>query len=148
MTEQMLPKWFRALVVAVLLAACLTVATQLPRQTKLTAQKEQLALDVENTEKRLAKQQLEYDQALAELPLLQAELDEVAPKAAAIYETEQALRAQRKALRAEAKEVSAELAAAQAAYDAEMAALGNVEGVIAEMEGALEALREAAALLN
>ena len=105
-----LPRWFSALLVIVLLAAAVTVVTQLLRQAELTAAIDDTAYDLTVLQRRLEKQQLEYDQLLAELPMVQAEAGALAPDAQAAYEQEQLLRQQRKDLRAENAVLAQEIA--------------------------------------
>lgn len=96
-----IPGWFRTLLVLVLLALCVTVATQLFRQISLEAQLSELQEQLNASQKRTRKLVMEREQHEADLPLLQAQLDALAPEYEAVYALEQELRAQRKALRAD-----------------------------------------------
>lgn len=96
-----LPRWFTAVMVIVLLAAAVTVVSQLSRQASLAAAIDETAYDLSVLQRRLEKQQAEYDQALADLPQLLAQAEAIAPDAQAAYDQEQLLRQQRKDLRAE-----------------------------------------------
>lgn len=96
-----LPRWFTAVMVIVLLAAAVTVVSQLSRQASLAAAIDEAAYDLSVLQRRLEKQQAEYDQALADLPQLLAHAEAIAPDAQAAYDQEQLLRQQRKDLRAE-----------------------------------------------
>lgn len=104
-----LPKWFRALFVAVMLLTCAMVVTQVIRQVQLQDQIADLQLKVETTQKRLAKQQMEYDAYTAELPVVLAELETAEPAAAEAAAKADALKEQRKQLRAENAELAAAL---------------------------------------
>lgn len=100
-----IPAWFRTLLVLVLLALCVTVATQLFRQISLNAQLGELQEQLTASQKRTQKLIYEREQHEAAIPLMQAELEALTPDYEAIYAREQELRAQRKALRAQLAEV-------------------------------------------
>lgn len=117
-----LPKWFRALFTVVMLAFCclfisqtLAIHSMQPRIDELTAQ-------LEAKQKRLVKQQTEFAEYTAELPLVQAELAETQPLADAASQQFDDLKAQRKALR----DANDEQAAVIADLKAQIEALGGV----------------------
>lgn len=136
-----LPRWFRALFVSVLLSLCVVMAFQLFHQASLRQQADQLTQELDITRQRLAKQQLEYEQALAKLPAVEAELTDTAPKAAAVYAREQELRAQRKLLKAEGAQLEETLSNLQPELDAAAAAVLNAQLAAEYLEEALEDLR-------
>lgn len=136
MHDQTLPRWFKWVHIAAMLLVCLTLATQLPRQVSLTAQIDELSHSLELSRQRLAKQQLEHQQALTSLPQVQSELAAVQPQAQAIYQREQELRAQRKALRAENKQLAGQAAALQTELEENAASLQVAKEAIALLETA------------
>lgn len=145
---QKLPRWFRALFVAVMLLLCLVLASQLLHQRSLRGQIVLLTEELSITEQRLAKQQLEYDQAVAELPLVLEQLALTQPAADAIYAQEQAMRAERKALRAESAELNAQLETLAPELDAASAAVLNAQLAASYLQDALDAVQDALALLD
>lgn len=137
---QTLPRWFRVVFVAVMLALCCAVAVHAFEHERLVQQIDQLTEEVSITHQRLRKQQMEYDQALADLPRMEAELAVVGPQAEAIYQQEQELRTLRKALRAEAKDLEAQLAALQADAAQSSADDADVQAAIRLLEEARDSL--------
>ncbi len=95
----MLPRWFKAVFAAIMLAACGVVGYYAIASEKLTAQKADVTQKLETSIQRERKQQFELDEVLRQLPQVQSELEETLPKAQAAQEQEARLRAQRKALR-------------------------------------------------
>ena len=73
----------------------------IPNRASRTFQLEDVARSVETSHGRERKQQAEYDEAAAELPLTQAELKKVQPEAEAAKKTLDDLKAERKRLRME-----------------------------------------------
>ena len=144
----MLPRWFRVLFVLVMLTLSAVMAMQLFRQASLRSQIVQLTDELSISQQRLAKQQLEYDQALASLPQIQQELALVAPKAEAVYQQEQTLRDQRKTLRAQSKELQSTLAALQPELDAVRSDLSGVQSAITLMQSALTDMQALMQLLK
>lgn len=109
----LLPRWFTVLMVIILIAAAATVVSQLSLQASLTAAIDEAAYDLNVLQRRLEKQQTEYAQALADLPDILAQTEEIAPAAQAVYTQEQLLRQQRKDLRAENAALAQEIAGLQ-----------------------------------
>lgn len=122
--KKAIPRWFTALLVAVLLLCSAVVALTLFREASLTAQINDVQTSLTAAQGRLRKQQQEYAEYTAALPEVLAELAEIQPQAAAAYEQEQALRQQRKDLRAENAALAEELSAlqSQSALDSSNAA--------------------------
>lgn len=144
-----LPRWLRVLFVAAMLGIVLLLVWFAPSQYQLRFQLDDVALSLDTSRQREAKQQYEYDQVVAELPLTQADLDATQPLADAAKAQETALRDQRKTLRAEKKELAAALETALAsatdlqlrrdALQAEVDALTLKE---AELQAEVASLRE------
>ncbi len=99
---------------AVMLAFCFFMASWVLVRSDLDFQLADVELSLETSYGRERKQQYEYDQAAAELPLTEAELAETQPLADEASGTVTALKAERKALRQEKKDLEAALEAAQA----------------------------------
>ncbi len=110
MTAPQLPRWFRIVFVAVMLALCLAVVTQVPHQEEMQRLIVQRTDEIDVSRQRLRKQEMELAAARDALPAAQAELAVLAPQADAVYQREQELRARRKELRAQAKELDSQLA--------------------------------------
>jgi len=64
---------------------------------------------LETSKGRERKQQHEYDETLAEIPVVQDEVDRIAPLAEAAAQEKEALKKERKALREEKKKLEEEL---------------------------------------
>jgi len=111
---QRMPGWFRAVFVTVMLITCATLCWYAASQYQLRFQVADLSLSLDTSRQREAKQQYEYNQVVAELPLVEAQVAQLEPQAAAAQAIEKELRAQRKALRAENAELSKQLEALQA----------------------------------
>lgn len=105
--------WFRAVFVAVMLFTCGVVCWYAASQYALQFQLADLTLSLDTSRQREVKQQYEYDQVVAQLPLVQAQLAELEPQAAQAQAKETELRARRKALRAEIAQQQEQLAALQ-----------------------------------
>ena len=108
-----LPRAFVACLVAVLLLCSVMVAFSVFHHAALAAQISKAQANLESARGRLRKQEAEYAQYQAELPLRLTELAELQPQADAAYEEEQRLRQQRKDMRAERNALKDELAALQ-----------------------------------
>lgn len=76
-----LPRWFRLLFVAVMLALCATVVTQILNHHDLAAQVSTIQGKLESAQKRLALQEKQLREAEAELPIVLAELETAEPAA-------------------------------------------------------------------
>ena len=90
---------------AVMLAFSLFMAACVFARASLDFQLEDTARSLETSRGRERKQQHEYDEVTAELPLVRAELEELQPRADAAAEEVRTLKEERKRLRAEKKEL-------------------------------------------
>lgn len=106
---QRMPGWFRAVFVTVMLLTCAILCWYAASQYQLRFQVADLTLSLDTSRQREVKQQYEYDQVVAEIPLVQAQVAELEPQAAAAQAIEKDLRAQRKALRAENADLQKQL---------------------------------------
>ena len=131
-----LPRWFSALLVAILLLCSVATAVSLFHQAQLTADIAKAQRDLDTLQGRLRKQEQEYAEVIESLPAAQAELEALRPQSQAAYEQEQALRQQRKDLRAE-----------NAAQAEEIARLRE-EIAGSDNAGILEAIQQLEAALN
>jgi septal ring factor EnvC (AmiA/AmiB activator) len=111
---QRMPGWFRAVFVTVMLLTCAILCWYAASQHQLRFQVADLTLSLDTSRQREVKQQYEYDQVVAEIPLVQAQVAELEPQAAAAQAIEKDLRAQRKALRAENADLQKQLESLQA----------------------------------
>lgn len=109
-----LPRWFLAVFTVVMLFVVAELFLLIPQQAELRFQIDDLALSLETSRQREAKQLYEYDQVAEALPLTRAELDAALPLTQQAAEQEQALRTRRKELRAQQSELNAQLEAATA----------------------------------
>lgn len=109
---------FRGLFVTVMLLVCVALASFAVDQVRLRAQIADLTLSLETSRGREARQNHEYDVAVAALPLAQEELARVAPLAEAAQAQEKELRQQRKDIRAENAALQEQIEAAQETLDA------------------------------
>ena len=87
--------------VAVMLALCAVMVTQIIHQQSLCEEISLLEGKLDSARKRLAKQEKELAEYTAELPLVQQELEEVQPAADAAAQRVDDLKAERRALREE-----------------------------------------------
>ncbi len=85
------------------------MAWYLPSASSLRANIEEISQSLETSRGRESKQQYEYDKAVEELPLIQAELAEKAPLAEQAAEAVSVLRSRKKELLAEKKELESML---------------------------------------
>ena len=108
---------FRGLFVAVMLLVCVLLAAFAMDQVRLRAQIADLTLSLETSRGREARQNHEYDEAVAARPEARAELERVAPLADAAKRQENDLRQQRKDIRAENAALQEQIEAAQATLD-------------------------------
>ena len=127
-----LPRWFRLLFVGVMLALCAVMVTHFIHQRSTLELIASLEAKIDSAQKRLAKQQKEYDEYTAELPEVLAELEIIAPQAEAATARAAELKAQRNALREE----NAAQAALIADLQAQLAILPDPEGIVQQMEDA------------
>ena len=104
---------FRALAVAVLLAAAVSAAWYGTAQYRLRAQIDDLTRSVQTSRQRERKQTYEYDQVVAQIPLTEASITDIRPFAEAALATRSDLREQRRTLREHIAETEAALAAAE-----------------------------------
>ena len=111
---QRMPGWFGAVFVTVMLLTCAILCWYAASQYQLRFQVADLTLSLDTSRQREVKQQYEYDQVVAEIPLVQAQVAELEPQAAAAQAIEKDLRAQRKALRAENADLQKQLESLQA----------------------------------
>ena len=109
-----LPGWFAALFVTVMLAVCAVIAFCTVEQYNLRFEVADLTLSLDTSRQRERKQEYEYNEVIAALPLVQAELEATQPLADEAVAAVNDLKARRKALRAENAELEEQLAALQA----------------------------------
>lgn len=109
-----LPGWFAALFVTVMLAVCAVIAFCTVEQYQLRFEVADLTLSLDTSRQRERKQEYEYNEVIAALPLVQAELEATQPLADEAVAAVNDLKARRKVLRAENAELEEQLAALQA----------------------------------
>ena len=109
-----LPGWFAALFVTVMLAVCAVIAFFTVEQYQLRFEVADLTLSLDTSRQRERKQEYEYNEVIAALPLVQAEFEATQPLADEAVAAVNDLKARRKALRAENAELEEQLAALQA----------------------------------
>lgn len=131
--------YFRGLFVAVMLIVCVLLAWFAVDQTRLRAQMADLTLSLETSRGREARQTHEYDEAVAALPQVQAELARVAPLAEAAKAEENELRQQRKDIRAENEALQEQIESAQAQLDALTAQAAALQEAAASLQRILGA---------
>ena len=141
MEEQRIPGWLRAAFVAVMLMLTALLAWYAPVQYQLRFQLEDVALSLDTSRQREARQQYEYDAAAEALPLAQAELDETLPLTQAAQAREQELRSQRKALRTEATDLADQLEQAQINVEALQAQADALREDVAQLQAQADALQ-------
>ncbi len=98
------PLIFSCLMLALILCWMILI----PLRSVLSFQQEDLALSLETSYGRERKQQHEYDQVTADLPVAREELAELQPQAEAAQQEVTELKAQRKELRAKLKALQEE----------------------------------------
>lgn len=143
-----LPNAFIALFAAVMLLCGAVVAGSLFHQAAVLEEISQVAANLEAVHGRLRKQQLEYDQVLAELPVVLAEAAALQPEADAAYEAEQALRQQRRELREENAALADELAALQSQAEDVLSNADQTALALAHLTEALEELKALSGLYD
>lgn len=132
--ERCCPVWFRGLFIAVMLAVCVLLAYQAVERVRLQASVDDLLIQLETSRGREARQTHEYEEVMAALPLVQEELERIAPLAEAAQQQEAELRQQRKDIRAENSALQEQIAAAEAR-------LGELTAQAAALQEAAESLR-------
>ena len=137
--------WFRGLFVAVMLVVCVLLAGFSVDQVRLRAQVDDLTLSLETSRGREARQNHEYDEAVAALPQVQAELERVAPLAEAAKAEEQRLRQERKDIRAENAALQEKIEAAQQELNALMDQAAALQEAAASLQ---DILKPAESLIN
>lgn len=140
---QQVPGWLKAALIAALLVACAALCWFAPSQYELRFQRTDLALSLNTSRQREAKQQHEYDQVVQQLPQVQAQLEEIQPLAAAAKEKETELRALRKQLRSANADLADQLAARQAELDALLVQEAQLQQERDALAAREQALREA-----
>lgn len=133
--------WLRAVFVAVMFFTCAVVCWYAVEQYSLRFQIADLTLSLDTSQQREVKQQYEYDQVVAELPVTQAEVARMEPLAAAAKAKETELRGVRKTLRAQSASLAQQLEAVQA----ETAALQDQQSAL---QAEVDALRQQEAELR
>ena len=98
-----------ALFTAVMLLCVLFIIWYLPAARNLRYRLSDTLLSLETSRGRERKQQYEYDQAAAEIPLVQEELDSYVPLAEEAAQRLKTLKEERKKLRNEKKDLEAKL---------------------------------------
>ena len=137
--ERPVSGYFRGLFVAVMLIVCVLLAGFSVDRVRLQAQIDDVTLSLETSRGREARQNHEYDEAVAALPQVQAELERVAPLAEAAKAEEQQLRQQRKELRAEIASLQEQIDAAQETLDALTAQAAALQSAAAALQNILDA---------
>ena len=127
-------KIFRGLFVAIMLAVCVLLACFSVDQVRLRAQIADLTLSLETSRGREARQNHEYDEAVAALPLVQEELARIAPLAEEAKALETDLRQQRKDIRAENAALQERIDEAQATLDELMAQAAALQEAAASIQ--------------
>ncbi|MBQ2954389.1 MAG: hypothetical protein IJE07_12730 [Clostridia bacterium] len=132
------PRWFRLLFVAVMLALCTVLVTQIIRHQSLIADVADLQGKLDSAQKRLALQQKQLREATEELPDVLAQLETAAPAAQAAADRVTELKTQRSTLREEVaaqNALIAELEAQLAALPAPAATSQQVEAALSTLSG-------------
>lgn len=135
------PRWFAALVVAVLLLCSAVVAASLFREAALRQEIADVQTSLNAAQGRLRKQQQEYAEYMAALPAVLQELETVQPQADAAYAQEQLLRQQRKELRAENAALADEIAALQARTAEGSEEVTQTLDAVTQLQNALQAIQ-------
>ena len=107
------------LFVAVLLFFALFLCWYLPSMSSLRFRYEDTQLSLETSRGRENKQQYEYDEVFAQLPLVQEELLQKAPQASEAESEVDALKARKKELRAARDELEQQLSALTSSQEGE-----------------------------
>lgn len=141
-----IPRLLAALVVTVLLLCSVTVAWTILRNAAIREDITQVTANLDAVRQRLKKQQVEYAQVQADLPVTLAELEALQPQADDAYARAQALRQQRKELRAANAEQQEQIAALSAQADSASGEEERTAQAIAHLNEALAALEALSAL--
>ncbi len=141
-----IPRLLAALVVTVLLLCSVTVAWTILRNAAIREDITQVTANLDAVRQRLKKQQVEYAQVQADLPVTLAELEALQPQADEAYARAQALRQQRKELRAANAEQQEQIAALSAQADSASGEEERTAQAIAHLNEALAALEALSAL--
>lgn len=141
-----IPRLLAALVVTVLLLCSVTVAWTILRNAAIREDITQVTANLDAVRQRLKKQQVEYAQVQADLPVTLAELEALQPQADDAYARAQAHRQQRKELRAANAEQQEQIAALSAQADATSGEEERTAQAIAHLNEALAALEALSAL--
>ena len=99
-------KWFRRAFILGMLVFCAFLAGQVILRARLDFQMEEAARSLETSQGRERKQQYEYDEVIAQIPLTRAELEETLPRAEEASQVVEELKAERKRLREEKKQMA------------------------------------------
>ena len=148
MEEQRIPGWLRAVFVAGMLAPAALLAWYAPAQYQLRFQLEDIALSLDTSRQREARQEYEYDAAAQALPQVQAELAETLPLTEAAQAREQELRDERKAQRTLAADLADQLEQAQAHVDTLQAQADALREDVASLQAQQASLEEQIAALE
>lgn len=98
---------FPSVFVLIMILCVLFIIWYLPAVGELRFRLQDVQKSLETSYGRERKQQHEYDEAVASLPVIQEELDRILPLAEAATEEVQALKEQRRQLREQKKELEA-----------------------------------------
>ena len=148
MEQQRIPGWLRAVFVAGMLATAALLAWYAPAQYPLRFQLEDIALSLDTSRQREARQEYEYDAAAQALPQVQAELAETLPLTEAAQAREQDLRDERKAQRTLAADLADQLEQAQAHVDTLQAQADALRKDVASLHAQQASLEEQIAALE
>ena len=148
MEGQRIPGWLRAVFVAGMLAMAALLAWYAPAQYQLRFQRGDIALSLDTSRQREARQEYEYDAAAQALPLVQAELAETLPLTEAAQAREQELRDERKAQRDLAADLAGQLEQAQAHVDTLQAQADALREDVASLQAQQASLEEQIAALK
>ena len=148
MEQQRIPGWLRAVFVAGMLATAALLAWYAPAQYQLRFQLEDIALSLDTSRQREARQEYEYDAAAQALPQVQAELAETLPLTEAAQAREQDLRDERKAQRTLAADLADQLEQAQAHVDTLQAQADALRKDVASLHAQQASLEEQIAALE
>lgn len=139
--EKVTPRWFTALLVAVLLLCSVVVASSVFYEASMRTQIADVQTSLSAVQGRLRKQQQEYAEYVAALPSVLEELATVEPQATAAYDQEQVLRQQRKELRTENAALADEIALLQSQFTGSDTDLTQTLEALKHLQNALQDLR-------
>jgi len=138
-----LPTWFRVLFVFVMLLLCVFLCWYAPSQYQLDSQRRDVALSLDTSRQREAKQTWENNKYNEALPQVESELALTQPLADEAHAREQALRTQRKELRAHIAQLDEQLAALAAQQDDHNKQAAALRLEIGRLRSTLDALQQA-----